>query len=647
MRLLLVGALAALAGAIPTVYHRKPSDALEKRLEQQETTLDRALAKIDELAMKVDEAAEEHGHYALPALQKSGALERSWFEACKDYNDDCETCVTVDSSLLGVAGGKCSYWRTPYGSTRCSHRNRAGGGSLPEGSKMIAAHGQRWRCECEVIIMSVTPLEGLDWTLMKGDAIPSKIREYFETVGLSQWLSERFLYKAPTIPQAQELYNRYGPFENTLPGEFDRLLTSAEKEYVSQAQRAGNLCDFDPTGKWMGTSFGEQWLESGAGFVSEGIGDHRIMMGLVPKKPENDEEAEKKKAAAEAEAQAKAEAHMNALKEEEELIYKRKMQEEKDLAYAQRLQEEEAAAAAAEAAAAAAAAKEAAAEAAAAAKKKPAAPAKAADEDALRKLAALEVLDTRGDGNCGYHAVLQMICEAKAMAGEDLGLPLGRPPPHPAETFRQALQNRLKGNVKFPREDVNWLREELVNTIHDDESRRRIRGGIHMNQVRGCNYMEEEELLAIIKLFGLCIEVFKDHRGRVEKVIDASGANIGIPTSPPRTPDDPHYVCPYKSYLQNTGVHFELLVPKHDPELPNLLAALHEAEAAQADRILASNNVGVRNDANDEDLRGAPASDKLAFLSNALPAIDVDVLREALELAGGQAEVVIDRFAAP
>ena len=38
MRLLLVGALAALAGALPTVYHRKPSDALEKRLEQQETT---------------------------------------------------------------------------------------------------------------------------------------------------------------------------------------------------------------------------------------------------------------------------------------------------------------------------------------------------------------------------------------------------------------------------------------------------------------------------------------------------------------------------------------------------------------------------------------------------------------------------------
>ena len=102
----------------------------------------------------------------------------------------------------------------------------------------------------------------------------------------------------------------------------------------------------------------------------------------------------------------------------------------------------------------------------------------------------------------------------------------------------------------------------------------------------------------------------------------------------------------HKSYLQNNGLHFELLVPKHDPELPNLRAAL-EAKAAQADRILASHNVGVRNDANDEDLRGAPASDKLAFLSNALPAIDVDVLREALELAGGQAEVVIDRFAAP
>ena len=48
MRLLLVGALAALAVALPTGYHRKPSDALEKRLEQQETTLDRALAKIEQ-----------------------------------------------------------------------------------------------------------------------------------------------------------------------------------------------------------------------------------------------------------------------------------------------------------------------------------------------------------------------------------------------------------------------------------------------------------------------------------------------------------------------------------------------------------------------------------------------------------------------
>ena len=54
MRLLLVGALAALAGALPMVYHRKPSDALEKRLEQQETTLDRALAHIEALKAEVD-----------------------------------------------------------------------------------------------------------------------------------------------------------------------------------------------------------------------------------------------------------------------------------------------------------------------------------------------------------------------------------------------------------------------------------------------------------------------------------------------------------------------------------------------------------------------------------------------------------------
>ena len=49
MRRVLLAALAALAGALPTVYHRRPSAALEKRLEEQDATLERALAKIDEL----------------------------------------------------------------------------------------------------------------------------------------------------------------------------------------------------------------------------------------------------------------------------------------------------------------------------------------------------------------------------------------------------------------------------------------------------------------------------------------------------------------------------------------------------------------------------------------------------------------------
>ena len=44
---------------------------------------------------------------------------------------------------------------------------------------------------------------------------------------------------------------------------------------------------------------------------------------------------------------------------------------------------------------------------------------------------------------------------------------------------------------------------------------------------------------------------------------------------------------------------------------------------------------------------GAPASDEaLAFLSDALPAIDVAVLRESLEQAGGRAEAVLELFAA-
>ena len=45
--------------------------------------------------------------------------------------------------------------------------------------------------------------------------------------------------------------------------------------------------------------------------------------------------------------------------------------------------------------------------------------------------------------------------------------------------------------------------------------------------------------------------------------------------------------------------------------------------------------------------RSSLASDEaLAFLSDALPAIDVAVLREALEQAGGRAEAVLELFAA-
>ena len=132
--------------------------------------------------------------------------------------------------------------------------------------------------ECEVIIMSTLSLTGLNWTLLQDDAIPSEIRALCGVLG-DAFLSERYLYKAPTVPRAQELYTRYGPFENELlmKPEFDRLLTAVEEEYVSQARLAGNPCDFDPTGNWM------PLLERGAGFVSKDIGDNRIMMGLVPK----------------------------------------------------------------------------------------------------------------------------------------------------------------------------------------------------------------------------------------------------------------------------------------------------------------------------------------------------------------------------
>lgn len=115
-------------------------------------------------------------------------------------------------------------------------------------------------------------------TLLEGDAIPSEIRALCSVLG-DRYLSERFLYKAPTVPRAQELYDRHGPFENALLAkpEFDRLLTLVEEEYVSQAQIAGNPCEFDPTGSWM------PLLDRGAGFVSDDIGSHRIMMGLVSK----------------------------------------------------------------------------------------------------------------------------------------------------------------------------------------------------------------------------------------------------------------------------------------------------------------------------------------------------------------------------
>ena len=54
MRLPVLAALAALAGALPTGYHRKPSAALEKKLEQQDAKLERALAKIEELKAEID-----------------------------------------------------------------------------------------------------------------------------------------------------------------------------------------------------------------------------------------------------------------------------------------------------------------------------------------------------------------------------------------------------------------------------------------------------------------------------------------------------------------------------------------------------------------------------------------------------------------
>jgi hypothetical protein len=108
MRRVLLAALAALAGALPTVYHRRPSAALEKRLEEQDATLERALAKIETLKAEVDgerstyeEAREVFGRETVTILEKllgvNGASPKcqgktcsevtQWLEDAKAYID--------------------------------------------------------------------------------------------------------------------------------------------------------------------------------------------------------------------------------------------------------------------------------------------------------------------------------------------------------------------------------------------------------------------------------------------------------------------------------------------------------------------------------------------------------------------------------
>ena len=61
MRLPVLAALAALSGALPTGYHRKAT--FEKKLEQEDRKLERALAKIEELKAEIDAERKMDGNH--------------------------------------------------------------------------------------------------------------------------------------------------------------------------------------------------------------------------------------------------------------------------------------------------------------------------------------------------------------------------------------------------------------------------------------------------------------------------------------------------------------------------------------------------------------------------------------------------------
>ena len=106
MRLPVLAALAALAGALPTGYHRKPSAALEKKLEEQDAKLERALAKIEELNAEIDaERAEVEGTNLNPVTRED--LDTALSDIIEEVQATRRSMMSIKSgvnSLLQHAG---------------------------------------------------------------------------------------------------------------------------------------------------------------------------------------------------------------------------------------------------------------------------------------------------------------------------------------------------------------------------------------------------------------------------------------------------------------------------------------------------------------------------------------------------------------
>ena len=122
MRRVLLAALAALAGALPTVYHRKPSAALEKRLEEQDATLERALAKIEALKVEVD--GERSDDPTDEEALKADLDNRETVFQCSTFNDNEAGCNNAKTYI--TPAHKTRVWELGKGKFHEMQKRKAG-----------------------------------------------------------------------------------------------------------------------------------------------------------------------------------------------------------------------------------------------------------------------------------------------------------------------------------------------------------------------------------------------------------------------------------------------------------------------------------------------------------------------------------------